>query len=334
MGKSKTLFTVESEPVVSPWFGLRLGADAPNFLLSGEICKLAISERQVLGREMVSGTSRFSSKVLALVASLAVAGASFSPEFAEEAQAVTYGEEIVDASISKAWVASIWFAAGDDEYLDFICTGSLIEKDVVLTAAHCVDEPGRYAVQLRADTLESNWLFINSSAEWSSPRYDKRKIQNDIGLILLETPVVDFSPIPIADKTLLEAVDSQTSFTVYGWGEDQNGDVASFLRFSDLKSQTKAAKKFFSARLFNSKTTIAAGRYLKGERVYSGACYGDSGGPLTANILGVETLVGITSYGAVSCRAKVPSVFTKVPYYEKDILQGIKVARARAALNN
>jgi secreted trypsin-like serine protease len=282
---------------------------------------------------IIFNSKKFSRVALALVLTVATSSV-VAVQDTDQAQAITYGQEIVDASTSKPWVASIWYAEEGEDYLDFICSGSLIEKDVVLTAAHCVDRDGMYAVQLRADTLEDEWLFIYSSAEWSSPRYDRKSIQNDIGLILLQEPVVDFSPVPWASKKLLKRVDKLTKFKLYGWGQDQNKDLASFLRFSTLNSQTKAALKDFTAKQFNQKTTIAAGRYLKNERVYSGACYGDSGGPLTASILGIEILVGITSYGAESCRAKVPSVFTKVPYYEKDIKQGIKVLRARAALAN
>lgn len=43
---------------------------------------------------------------------------------------------------------------------------------------------------------------------------------------------------------------------------------------------------------------------------------------------------GVTSYGAESCRAKAPSVFTTVSYYEKYIRKGEQVLRARAALSN
>lgn len=277
--------------------------------------------------------SRFLNGSLMLLAVLGLTTASFLPQFSEQAEAVTYGEEIVDASTSKPWVASIWFAYEGDEYMSFICSGSLIRNDIVLTAAHCVEEPGEYAVQLRADTLNEDWLFIYSAAEWSSPRYDKRKLQNDIGLIQLDTPVEDFSPIKVAGKKSLKKVDSLKRFKLYGWGEDQNGEEADFLRFANLNSQTAAAKRAYSSKWFNEKTTIAAGRYFKNEKVYSGACNGDSGSPLTARIGGEEVLVGITSYGAESCRSKVPSVFTKVPYYEKDIRQGIKVVRAKAALN-
>ena len=249
----------------------------------------------------------------------------------DSAHGVTYGDEIVDASVSKPWVASIWFARDLDSLLDFSCSGSLISPQIVLTAAHCVDGYGIYYVQLKSNTLEGDSLLIQADATWKSPRYNNRNVQNDLGLIYLSEPVYDVKPVRVAKKSATRVVDTLSSFTIYGWGRDQNGELASFLRYSKLESQREAARSKFTSKQFNDTTTIAAGKYLRDERVYSGGCRGDSGGPLTARIKGVETLVGITSYGARSCRAKVPTVFTKVSYYEKDIRNGVRNVIARAA---
>ena len=277
---------------------------------------------------MKSQKSRYLSAILAMAF---VASGAFLSTPSNAAYGVTYGDEIVDASVSKPWVASIWFARDLDSLLDFSCSGSLISPQIVLTAAHCVDGYGIYYVQLKSNTLEGDSLLIQADATWKSPRYNKRNVQNDLGLIYLSEPVYDVKPIRLAKKSATRVVDALSSFKIYGWGRDQNGELASFLRYSKLQSQREAARSKFTSKQFNETTTIAAGKYLRDERVYSGGCRGDSGGPLTARIKGVETLVGITSYGARSCRAKVPTVFTKVSYYEKDIRNGIRNVIARAA---
>ena len=251
------------------------------------------------------------------------------------AHGITYGEEVTNARFTHPWVASVWEKDDSDGLYYQVCSGSLISSDVVLTAAHCVlDARVDYAVQVKADTLMLDGELIEAKAVWSSPRYDDKAIQNDVGLILLSEPVLDVVPARMATRSQSRIVDSLTRFTLYGWGRDQNNTSAEFLRMTQVKKQTAAALRAFSAKQFNEKTTIAAGRLLVSERVYSGACKGDSGGPLVARIRGVDTIVGITSYGAESCRAKVPSVFSKVSYYERDIREGERVLRARAALTN
>lgn len=249
------------------------------------------------------------------------------------ANAITYGQELIDAKTLKPWVASIWELDPEDGLYAPVCSGSLISQDVVLTAAHCLSESSTYAVQIKADTLFQDGELLSVSAIWTSPRYDERRFQNDLGLLLLSIPVTDVQPIKLARKKQTRLVDATTRFTAYGWGVDQNDQLPTFLRYSELREQKRAAQNFYSRRQFNASTTIAAGKFLTRERVYSGACYGDSGGPLVAVIRGVETLVGITSYGARSCRVKAPSVFTKVSYYEKDILRGVVTLRAKAALS-
>lgn len=250
------------------------------------------------------------------------------------ANAVVFGEEIVDASSSKPWVVSIWWAedASADGYR--ICTGSLIAPDVVMTAAHCVLSSGLYWIQASSDTLNGEGDFSEVDSVWKSPRYSSSKLVNDIGLMKLTKPLVSITPIPFAKKNLLSSIDKLKTYELYGWGIDQNGDDPTFLRYAKLNNELTSAKKLWSKYGFNSTTMMAAGKYLRSEGVYAGACNGDSGGPLTARIKGVETLVGITSWGANKCNKRLPSVFTKVAYYESDIAAGVISLRRGAVVSN
>lgn len=258
-------------------------------------------------------------KFLILVLGLASLLVSASP-----AKAVVYGAETIDAKLSKPWVASIWYAEGENqiESPKFICSGSLIRQDIILTAAHCVFDTGFYFVKLKSDTLDSSNPLIPISATWRNPRYSDSSYVNDVGLLKLKEPS-DVVPMIYASHGNSSVVAKVKNFSIFGWGLDQNENLATYLRTAKLSNQDINAKKFFGTRYFNVKTMIAAGTYIKSERVYSGGCSGDSGGPLVAQIGGREMIVGITSWGAVNCNTKAPTIFTRLPYYSKDINAGL-----------
>lgn len=255
---------------------------------------------------------------------------------ATPAKAIVFGEEVIDASTRYPWVASIWYAGVDDEYYYPICTGSLIAPDVVLTAAHCILNSGTYYVQMGSNIIDgdSDSTFYEIDAVWKNPRYSKRKLVNDIGLLKLSAPQTKVAPMAYATSRDLTAVKKVKSFEILGWGQDQSGETASYLRYTQVSEQSKAARSLYSSKFFNSRTMIAAGKYIKRERVYTGACNGDSGGPLVANIRGVQKVVGVTSWGKKGCNTKAPTVFGNVAYYDSDIAKGMATLRVSALILN
>jgi len=101
---------------------------------------------------------------------------------------------------------------------------------------------------------------------------------------------------------------------IVGWGLDQNEIDTGFPMSARVDDFTKSGKKFF--KNFNASTQIAAGKYNKVEKVYSGACFGDSGGPMVAINSGKVSVIGITNYiSSKGCDVEVPTVFARVKYY-------------------
>jgi secreted trypsin-like serine protease len=162
------------------------------------------------------------------------------------------------------------------------------------------------------------WIPI--AGEWWNPRYSKNSYANDIGLVLLDSPA-SVQTLPLPNASQIKAVATLKTFTLYGWGVDQNGDSPAVLQSAVLNDQTTAAKQYFKS-FFNASTMIAAGYYNKSERVYSGACNGDSGAPLIGYLKGKPVLIGVTSYGANDCDTAKPTVFAKVSYFIKDLASG------------
>ena len=250
------------------------------------------------------------------------------------ARAVVFGTEMTDASQKAPWVAAIWYAEDANDNPEFICSGSLITKDVVITAAHCAFDKGFYWVRLKSDTLKSDEPLREVAAVWRHERYNKKTTQNDLGLLKLTDPVTDIKPVAIPTKSQVGKLASASKFQILGWGNDQLKTIAKFLRYANLVDQSGAARKSYG-RFFNSTTMLSAGRYIPAERVFAGGCNGDSGGPLTTKLNDKTVLVGLTSWGsAQGCDKGKPTIFTKLTYYVSDISRGLKLVDKSAQKYN
>lgn len=184
---------------------------------------------------------RFALSLLFVAASLVIGH--------QAAQAVVFGIEMTDASQRAPWVAAIWYADTASSTPEFICTGSLITKDVVITAAHCAFDKGFYWVRLKSDTLKSEEPLREVAAVWRHERYNKKTTQNDLGLLKLSDPVSDIKPVSIPKKSEVGKLSSSKKFQILGWGNDQLKTIAKFLRFANLVDQSGAAKNLMDVFL-------------------------------------------------------------------------------------
>jgi len=252
------------------------------------------------------------------------------------AQAVTYPVEIENAGTLFPYVAQIWQSTDFGASSEFICSGTLIKADLVLTAAHCArglasTDVHRRWVAIGADQYDPSEAkyYKEVKSIWWNPRFSNKSLANDVALLLLDSPVDSkiAKPLGISSKSTYVAAKSMNSFSIYGWGLDQNGDKPSILQSANLKLQTSAAQKTYKT-MFNPLTMIGAGGFNSVEKTYAGGCAGDSGGPLLGKFKGKTLLFGVTSYvSSAGCDVSKPTVFAKVAYFLDDLNVGEKRVR-------
>lgn len=248
------------------------------------------------------------------------------------ASAITYGSEEIQAAEKYPWVVLILHYDPNEELPNYSCTGTLISANTVLTAAHCVDPQGRFEVKYGITTIDEEGKSYQVTGAWRSPRYSVQRLGiNDIGLLRLKEKIPNAKTVPLGGSKLVKLAESSKEMKLFGWGEDQNGESASYLRSAIVVNQSPLLKKLLGNR-FNSALWLAAGRYITKERIYSGACRGDSGGPLMGIVKGKFVQIGVTSFGAKDCDTSNPTIFMRLGYYLKDIRAAIRQLDTNAVL--
>ena len=243
----------------------------------------------------------------------------------EKANAIVFGQDVTNASSSYPYVVSIWWTEDQDEDFEHACTGTLITDRLVLTAAHCVFDTGLIGVGYGDDQLYDKTPMRRVSAVWKHPRFSNKQKVNDVGLILLADALPFAQTLDLPTKSQLAGVvgKSGTTYEILGWGLNQNEEEATYLRKAKVSDQTSLAKSIKGWQPWRNDVWFAVGKWLPKERVFAGACYGDSGGPLIAIKNGKSYLAGVASWGSQDCETNRPSVYTRLSYYLGDIKAGM-----------
>ncbi|XP_040835651.1 chymotrypsin-like elastase family member 3B [Ochotona curzoniae] len=237
-----------------------------------------------------------------------------STHFANPSSRVVNGVP-VDPPHSKPWQVALLLEQNGGLY--FICGGSLIDRDWVLTAAHCVVDGGPYWVLLGRYNLsepEPSDQVIPVGKVYVHPEYDNNNAAKGYDIALLKlyysavlTAEVQPGHLPPPGYILPHG----TTCCVTGWGyTSTNGPISDVL----LKGLLPVIDYAHCSQWDYWGSTVKEIHVCAGE-AGSSACSGDSGGPLNCPGVNAECEIhGIVSFGSgYGCNfPKKPTVFTRV----------------------
>jgi secreted trypsin-like serine protease len=207
---------------------------------------------------------------------------------------------------------------GSTAYYQQFCGGALIDKDSVLTAAHCVY--GESAVPLKVavgkTVLSSNQGQTRRvSRIFVHPKYNPSwNDAYDVAVIKLKRPVSGIAPVKLATASQDYLETPGRDATVAGWGntvaQPPDGDAGSSWPDRMREAQVplvsdKQGQSVYGSSYFPS-LMVAAGETGKD------TCQGDSGGPMFAKVSDRYTQIGVTSFGAGCGASGYPGVYAEV----------------------
>ena len=251
-------------------------------------------------------------------------------EAATEADYPAAGGLLIDATLQVP-------GYGIFPYISFLCSSTLIAPDVVLLAAHCVDELALTGGQGEITAMQFGWSrqadlsgFGPRRADWPEDtvmvrqwvKHEDFNIRRlgigisdnyDIALLFLETPVLDVRPalLPTPEEGADLAVADRV--IAVGWGQQT----------ATSSTQAPPAGTFALKMMGESAIAELGDPEMKigEERTDVRKCHGDSGGPSFYFLPEAETddlmrLVGVTShaYDYTDC-FRTGGVDTRVDYH-------------------
>ncbi|XP_043345915.1 granzyme H-like isoform X1 [Cervus canadensis] len=187
------------------------------------------------------------------------------------------------------------------------CGGVLIQKDFVLTAAHC--RGSSMNVTLGAHNIkeqERTQQVIQVRRAIRHPDYNPKNFSNDIMLLQLERKAKQTSAVkPLSLPRAKARVRPGQMCSLAGWGQVALGAPATSLQEAELMVQEDRVCETLYPSHYSRASQICVGDPRKAKTGFKG----DSGGPLVCK----KVVYGTFSYGKMN--GIPPGVFTQVSHF-------------------
>lgn len=210
--------------------------------------------------------------------------------FDSGSQGIVGGEAVLEDDAVAAHTVGIF----NLRYGSIICTGTLVSRNLVLTAGHCSSRnPGDLAIaftnKIPTSFDEVRQLKLlkviagETHPEWARNTFMTTKNWGDMSLLRFDGDLPDgYKPARLLSNLDRLQKDGDVTMAGFGW--------------------TNGPKKTEATRLNKALVKIEDPKFSEMEILFNqtngkGACHGDSGGPAYITLNGNLVLVGVTSRG-------------------------------------